>query len=139
MPHPIYSQFGHSFRGLCQYRKESGRLLTSGTIKCSSRKVGMHCAEPLIKPVVARAGDVVKFSSQGISVNGSLIKNTAPLYLDGANRPLTHWEFGVYRVVQGEVWVASTYNYGSYDSRYFDPVRISSIRNRLCLIWTLHQ
>jgi conjugative transfer signal peptidase TraF len=95
-------------------------------------------AEPLIKPVAAREGDVVEFSSRGISVNGNLLKNTAPLPLDGAGRRLTHWSFGAYRVVPGEVWVASTYNYGSYDSRYFGPVCISSIRNRLRPIWTLH-
>jgi conjugative transfer signal peptidase TraF len=95
-------------------------------------------AEPLIKPVVAREGDVVEFSARGISVNEKLLKNTAPLPLDGAGRPLTHWKFGVYRVAPGNVWVASTYNYGSYDSRYFGPVRISSISNRLRPIWTLH-
>lgn len=95
-------------------------------------------AEPLIKPVVAREDDVVEFSSRGISVNGKLLKNTVPLPLDAAGRLLTHWKFGVYRVASGEVWVASTYNYGSYDSRYFGPVPISSIRNRLRPIWTLH-
>ena len=95
-------------------------------------------AEPLIKRVAAREGDGVEFSSRGISVNGNLLKNTAPLPLDGAGRRLTHWRFGAYRVVPGEVWVASTYNYGSYDSRYFGPVCISSIRNRLRPIWTIH-
>src|SRR5262245_20916073 len=36
-------------------------------------------AVPLLKPVVARAGDVVKFSPGGIAVNGRLLPNTAPL------------------------------------------------------------
>jgi conjugative transfer signal peptidase TraF len=96
-------------------------------------------AAPLIKPVIARKGDVVKFSPRGFSVNGKFLKNTAPLALDGAGRPLTHWRFGVYRVAAGEVWVASTHNYGSYDSRYFGPICISSIRNRLRPVWTFHQ
>ena len=45
IPHPMFLQFGHSFHSLRQYCKESGKLLTSGAIKCSSRKVGMDCAE----------------------------------------------------------------------------------------------
>jgi conjugative transfer signal peptidase TraF len=95
-------------------------------------------AAPLIKPVIARKGDFVKFSSRGFSVNGKFLKNTAPLALDGAGRPLTHWKYGVYRVAPGEVWVASTHNYGSYDSRYFGPICTSSIRNRLRPVWTFH-
>jgi conjugative transfer signal peptidase TraF len=34
-------------------------------------------ATPLLKPVVARAGDVVEVSGQGIAVNGLLLPNTA--------------------------------------------------------------
>src|SRR6185295_9940296 len=33
--------------------------------------------EPLLKPVIAREGDLVEVSSNGISVNGSLVWNTA--------------------------------------------------------------
>jgi conjugative transfer signal peptidase TraF len=95
-------------------------------------------AEPLIKPVIAQEGDVVEFSAQGISVNGTLLKNTAPLTVDAIGRPLTPWRFGMYKVAHGQVWVASTHNYGSYDSRYFGPVRVPSIRNRLCPVWILH-
>lgn len=96
-------------------------------------------AEPLIKPVIAQQGDMVEMLAEGISVNGRLLKNTAPLRTDSAGRILKSWKFGVYRVAPGEAWVASTYNYGSYDSRYFGPIRISSIRHRLRPIWTFHQ
>jgi len=95
--------------------------------------------EPLIKPVIAQQGDLVEMSAEGISVNGKLLKNTAPLRMDAAGRLLKSWKFGPYRVASGEVWVASTYNYGSYDSRYFGPIRIASIRNRLRPIWIFHQ
>jgi conjugative transfer signal peptidase TraF len=96
-------------------------------------------AEPLIKPIVAREGDIVEMSVNGISVNGRLLKNTAPMAADRLARRLKPWKFGKYRVRVGELWVASTYNYGSYDSRYFGPILISSVRYRLRPIWTMHQ
>ncbi len=95
-------------------------------------------AVPLLKPVVARAGDVVKVSPAGIAVNGRLLPNTAPLRRDAANRPLQPWPSGIYRVRPGTVWVASTYSRGSYDSRYIGPVEEKSIRGRLRPLWLLH-
>lgn len=139
LPMGIYAVTKDAFCELIEYCPEGNAAKESkirgyrNTGSCSDG------AEPLIKPVVAREGDVVEFSSQGISVNGNLLKNTAPLPLDGAGKLLTHWKFGVYRVASGEVWVASIYNYGSYDSRYFGPIHISSIRNRLRPIWTINQ
>jgi conjugative transfer signal peptidase TraF len=90
--------------------------------------------EPLIKPVIAREGDVVQFSERGISTCGKLCKNTAPLTLAGLGRLLTPWKFGIYRVARGQVWVASTHNHGSCDNRYFGPIPVSSIRTRLRLL-----
>jgi conjugative transfer signal peptidase TraF len=86
---------------------------------------------PLLKPVVARAGDVVDLSKRGIAVNGRLLPNTAPLAADTKGRPLVHWQFGRFTVQAGELWVASSYNRRSFDSRYFGPVPVSSIRERL--------
>lgn len=95
-------------------------------------------AVPLLKPVIARAGDIVKISPAGIAVNGLLLPNTAPLPRDAANRPLQAWSNGIYRVRPGTVWVASTYSRGSYDSRYIGPVEEKSIRGRLRPLWLLH-
>jgi len=92
---------------------------------------------PLLKPVVATAGDTVELSARGISVNGLLLSNTAPLSKDAKGRPLTAWPFGRYPVNPGAVWVASTYNSRSFDSRYFGPVRETTIRHRLRAFLTL--
>jgi conjugative transfer signal peptidase TraF len=86
---------------------------------------------PLLKPVVATAGDQVAFTSRGLMVNGAPLKNTAPLTVDTKGRPLQHWQFGQSRVVSGTVWVASSYNARSFDSRYFGPVVESAVRSRL--------
>ncbi len=96
-------------------------------------------AAPLLKPIVAREGDIVRLSPRGISVNGTLLENTTPLSVDGKGRQLTPWGSGVYPVMPGQVWVASLYNPGSYDSRYFGPIHVNSIRRRLRPLWTLNR
>lgn len=92
------------------------------------------CADggaPLLKPVVAVAGDEVAFSPAGLAVNGGRIPNTAPMGTDTKGRQLRHGPFGRFRVAPGTVWVASAYNPRSFDSRYFGPVPISEIRDRV--------
>jgi len=92
---------------------------------------------PLLKPVVAKADDVVELSVRGISVNGVLLANTAPLSKDTKGRPLTAWPFGRYPVIPGTVWVASSYHSRSFDSRYFGPVYTTAIRHRMKAFLTL--
>ena len=104
------------------------------------RTHGSACADgavPLLKPIVAVAGDRVVLSDEGMCVNGRLLPKTAPLFRDAAGRSLHPWPFGVYVVEDGAVWVASTYNRGSYDSRYMGPIKISQIRARLRPLWLL--
>jgi conjugative transfer signal peptidase TraF len=92
---------------------------------------------PLLKPVVAKAGDIVELSGRGISVNGLLLPNTAPLSKDTKGRPLAAWPFGRYPLTPGTVWVASSYHSRSFDSRYFGPVYETAIRHRLKALLTL--
>jgi conjugative transfer signal peptidase TraF len=92
---------------------------------------------PLLKPVIAKAGDVVELSARGISVNGVLLANTAPLSKDTKGRPLTPWRFGRFPVPPGTVWVASSYHSRSFDSRYFGPISTTTVRHRLKAFLTL--
>lgn len=94
-------------------------------------------AAPLLKPIVARAGDTVVLSADGIRVNGRLLANTAPQHADTAGRPLVGWPAGIYQVSSDVVWVASTYHPNSFDSRYFGPVSVRAIRHRLKPLWVL--
>lgn len=94
-------------------------------------------AAPLLKPVVAKAGDTVELSARGIAVNGTLLPNTAPLSKDSQSRPLSAWPFGYYVVASDTVWVASTYHARSFDSRYFGPISTAAIRGRLKPFLTL--
>jgi conjugative transfer signal peptidase TraF len=88
-------------------------------------------AAPLLKAIVARAGDVVELSAAGMSVNGTPLPNTAPRATDSNGCPLPRWPFGRYPVPTGMVWVASTYHPRSFDSRYFGPIAVAAVRNRL--------
>jgi conjugative transfer signal peptidase TraF len=86
---------------------------------------------PLLKPVIARSGDIVEVSVAGLAVNGHLLPNTAAMERDTNNRPLTPWPPGRYTVAPDCVWVASSYNQRSFDSRYFGPVPLGSVRNHV--------
>ncbi len=94
-------------------------------------------AAPLLKPVIASAADVVEVSARGISVNGALLPNTAPLARDTKGRHLEAWPSGRYVVDPGTIWVASSYHPRSFDSRYFGPVSTAAIRYRLKPFLTL--
>ena len=92
---------------------------------------------PLMKPIVARPGDVVVLSKSGLQVNGKLLRNTAPRSEDSKARPLLHYPFGTYPVSSGTIWVASSYHPLSFDSRYFGPIPTTIVRHRLKPLLTL--
>ena len=92
-------------------------------------------AKPLLKPIVARSGDIVSISAAGIAVDGKLVPHTAPLHVDSAGRPITRWPFGIYTVRAGTIWVASSFNTHSFDSRYFGPIPESVILHQLTPLW----
>jgi conjugative transfer signal peptidase TraF len=94
-------------------------------------------AAPLLKPVVASAGDGVVLSPLGIAVNGRLLPNTAPLPNDTKGRTLEAWPSGHYAVNGGSIWVASSYHPRSFDSRYFGAISTTIIRARLRPLLTL--
>ena len=86
---------------------------------------------PLMKPIVARAGDVVEVSAAGVRVSGNLLRNSAPLLRDTAGRPLSPWPADKYAVPPGVVWLISDYHARSFDSRYFGPIPTNLIKDHL--------
>jgi conjugative transfer signal peptidase TraF len=85
-------------------------------------------SEVLIKPVAAIPGDQVTVSDDGISINGSLVADSKPLPRDDIGRPLKSTDKGVYVVGTDEVWIISSRDPRSYDSRYGGPVKQTDIR-----------
>jgi conjugative transfer signal peptidase TraF len=103
------------------------------------RTHGTACADgamPLLKPVVAVAGDRVVLSPAGMSVNGRLLPKTVPLTWDWAGRSLHPWPFGTCGGA-GHSMGGDHVQRGSYDSRYMGPIKISMIRARLRPLWLL--
>jgi conjugative transfer signal peptidase TraF len=93
--------------------------------------------EPLLKPIIATEGDSVEVSARGILVNNSRIPNTQQQLEDSRHRPLPVWPHGLYRVASGTVWVVSSYNPRSFDSRYFGPVQLKDVKKRLRALWAV--
>ena len=79
---------------------------------------------PLLKPIAARAGDTVTLSQAGVAVNGKLLQNSKQYPKDGIGRPMPLVPFGTYAVLPGTVWVISSYNRFSFDSRYFGAIHL---------------
>jgi conjugative transfer signal peptidase TraF len=90
---------------------------------------------PLLKPIAARSGDVVKVTKNGISVNGLALPNTRSYPYDRQHLPMNPWPEGTYIVQPGTIWVLSTYNSASYDSRYFGPISERLILNHAHPVW----
>jgi len=91
---------------------------------------------PLLKPAVAFPGDQVVVGADGIQVNGQLLPNSAGRFKDHLQRPLDPWPYGTYMVQPGTVWVVSSFNSYSFDSRYYGPIPMASIRHHLRPLWT---
>ena len=78
---------------------------------------------PLLKRVVALAGDVVSVSSSGVSINGQLLPNSAPLFHDEAGRPLAMAQLDHFTLGTEQAFLMGV-TPTSWDSRYFGPVSL---------------
>jgi conjugative transfer signal peptidase TraF len=91
--------------------------------------------EPLLKPVSAIPGDFVELTPEGLSVNGRLAPNTAPLAADSLGRPMPSAPFGAHVVRPGEAWLVSDFTPWSFDSRYFGPLPLARIEGAAAPVW----
>lgn len=94
-----------------------------------------YCPEtevaPLLKAVGAVEGDIVTIrTGKPVMVNGEELPNTI------AKNTGVAWPDGEYIVKRYQVWVFSTYNPNSFDSRYFGPVDPFSIKGEAIPLFT---
>lgn len=73
----------------------------------------------LLKRVAAAAGDTVTVDASGVTVNGRLLQNSAPLPRDAAGRDLAPRFISNYTLAEDEVFLFSEHSPNSFDSRYF--------------------
>ena len=90
----------------------------------------------LLKIVNGIAGDKIDFQEQGISVNGSVLPESAILPQDGLGRSLMPFSAKPIVLNAGELWVMTKRNPHSFDSRYFGPIRLAQVSNVVRPLWT---
>jgi conjugative transfer signal peptidase TraF len=88
---------------------------------------------PLLKQVVAVAGDRVCERQGFVRVNGVFIARS--LLRDGARRPLSSWN--ECRLLHDhELFLIGLSNAASFDSRYYGPVSVESVIGVANPLWT---
>jgi conjugative transfer signal peptidase TraF len=92
--------------------------------------------EPLLKPVAAIAGDIVTVTPGRLLVNDEALPNSVALAADSAGRPLPRYAAGIFTVPEGELWLVSSFNGASFDSRYFGAVPASLVIGTARPVWT---
>lgn len=75
---------------------------------------------PVGKYIQAIPGDEVRFTSEGIFVNGSLLKNSKPYAMDGEGRSMPVMLQDIV-LPKDELVLLNNYA-GSFDSRYYGPI-----------------
>jgi conjugative transfer signal peptidase TraF len=87
------------------------------------------------KPVAALPGDTVVVATEGVRVNGNLLPNSQPLTRTPSGR-IMHGHYGSFRVGSNSVWVISSYNPMSFDSRYFGAIPSNQLKSLALPVWT---
>jgi conjugative transfer signal peptidase TraF len=93
--------------------------------------------EPVLKPVVAVAGDVVELRPEAVMVNGRCLPGSASATADHFGRPLPHAAWGRHILGRDELWLVSTRVANSWDSRYLGPFSDSQVRAVAVPVWTV--
>ena len=91
--------------------------------------VGYSPAPHLIKRLAGVAGDCVTINSSGVEVNGIRLASSKPMPRDGAGRPLQYFPLQNHILGQDEVLLMSDYSPSSFDSRYFGPLKSTSLES----------
>jgi conjugative transfer signal peptidase TraF len=92
--------------------------------------------QPVIKPVVALAGDVVELGPEAVVVNGQRLPGSSSAEVDSLGLSLSHAVWGRHVVGADELWLVSTRVPNSWDSRYLGPFSRSQVRAVAWPVWT---
>jgi conjugative transfer signal peptidase TraF len=82
---------------------------------------------PVVKEIVATAGDEIELQDELLAVNGVVVDRTRLRSFDSLGRPMNHAQLGRRLVAGGEVWVLGNERSRSWDSRYFGAVPVGAI------------
>jgi conjugative transfer signal peptidase TraF len=93
--------------------------------------------QPVLKPVVAVAGDVVEIGPEALTVNSQRLPNSATAATDSLGRELPNAAWGRHVVGADELWLVSTRVSNSWDSRYLGPISTEQVWSIACPLWTV--
>jgi len=93
--------------------------------------------QPVLKPVIAVAGDVVEIAPDAVTVNGQRLPSSSTAATDSLGRELPHFVWGRYVVGADELWLVSTRAPKSWDSRYLGPLSTAQVWSVARPIWTV--
>ncbi len=91
---------------------------------------------PILKQVVAVAGDTVEVTDDFVAVNGSKIPCSATQQFDSQGRKIPAIARGIYAIQPSEVFLLATNIPNSWDSRYTGPARLGDIIATARPVWT---
>ena len=94
--------------------------------------------QPVLKPVVAVAGDVVEIGPEAVTVNGQRLPSSSSAASDSLGRQLPHVAWGRYVVAADQIWLVSTRVPNSWDSRYLGPISTAQVWSVARPVWTVH-
>ena len=118
----------------------SWRDVREGDIVVFSHPPLDHCGGPqegdLVKRVIALPGQTIYSSGNSIYVNGRLLAEPYLPHHDPLGPPIPDASRQhPYRVPPGEFYLLGDNRAGSCDSRYWGPVKGSSIIGKVVLVW----
>jgi len=125
-------------RVLVQKAFFSWRDVREGQIVVFSHPPLDHCAGPqegdLVKRVIALPGQTIYSSGNSIYVNGRLLAEPYLPHYDPLGPPIASRQHP-YRVPPGEFYMLGDNRADSCDSRYWGPIKGSSIIGKVVLVW----
>jgi len=104
----------------------------SGLRLFAARRGYLPMNVPLVKRVVAVAGDVVCASGSRVTVNGQRV--AARVDVDGGGRPMPWWS-GCVHLVEGDAFLLMEHSPASFDGRYFGVTPASEVIGEAVLLW----
>ena len=127
-------------RVLVQKAFFSWRDVREGDIVVFSHPPLDHCSGPqkgdLVKRVIALPGQTIYSSGNSIYVNGRLLAEPYLPHYDPLGPPVPHASSQhAYRVPPGEFYMLGDNRAISCDSRYWGPIKGSSIIGKVVLVW----
>lgn len=107
--------------------------LPTDAIRFAAERAYLPAGVPLLKRVVAMGGDHVCVRDARVWINGA--PRATALQIDSQGRPLQPWR-GCRALEEGELFLLSTQQPSSFDSRYFGPIVRRAVYGRATPLWT---